>query len=160
MDENVTAPKRAQAHRSSERIWGATLQESLPLYRKRVGLRSHQSLADAAGGLLPPWIAMNRRLVQGIETGEYTLGDGVNELQIIALAQACMIPPSWLGVEVDESVELSKLEALLTWVPKPGGGDDKDPDEAPIRFDRRAEDRRQQGVPDSRCLSVMAGQAA
>lgn len=158
-DETMAAPKRKEAP-SNERIWGATLAEALPTYRKRVGLRSHQSLADAAGGLLPPWIGMNRRMIQGIETGEYTLGDGVNELQIIAIAQACMIPPSWLGVEVDNSVDLSKLEALLTWVPQPGGGDDKDPGEAPISFRKRGRERRDQGVRDSRWFPVLAGQAA
>lgn len=144
-----------------ERVYGMSIGSAIHYYRRNLGLSSHGALADAAARHLPEYVGMNRRLIQGIEAGEYTLGNGVNELQMIAIARALMIPPTWL--EIDRSADIKRLESLIrtmSWPDGPGDGNDLDPESAPIPFNRRASDRSDQREPDSRCFSAYAGQAA
>jgi L-alanine-DL-glutamate epimerase-like enolase superfamily enzyme len=95
------------------RAIGLSLGESVKVYADRAGLTSDQKLADAARDLLPDGVAMNRRLVQQLQRDEIALGNGVHELQLIAIARACRVPATWLGVDLHGSRDLSKLRNLL-----------------------------------------------
>lgn len=154
-EENpMAAREQAGPEYEEGRVVGLSLGESVKVYADRAGLTSDQRLADAANALLPEWVGMNRNLIQRLQRDEVALGNGLNELQVIAIARACHIPETWLGVDPYESGQLSRLKDLLIYAPS--GGPDGDGGERRARS-RRSSDQRKR---DSRWLPVDAGQVA
>lgn len=134
------------------RVVGLSVGESVKLYAERAGLQNDQRLADAAAELLPPWVTMNRNLIQKLQRDEVSVGEGANELQLIAIARVVGVPETWLGIDPYESGDLSRLKDLLIWAPESGG----DPGERRGRANRSPS---HQGKRDKRWTPESAGQA-
>lgn len=152
---------------SGDRIWGGSLGERISIYADRVGLKNDGKLADAAGELLGAYYdpikrkrvkgmaTMNRELVRALQAGKLEPGDGVNDLQLAAIAAALNVPMEWLDVDPNApSVRFIRRLFSGPTAPTNGGNEDN------ITPLRQPEDESDEGGSESRWSAVPAAQAA
>lgn len=102
-----------------QRIEGLSLGRTIHEYADQVGLTSASKLSDEANRFLPDYqgLQFDRNKMQDVLRDRVSLGHGLNEVQLLAIARALRVPETWLGVDPYASGALSRLKDLLIWSP-------------------------------------------